>query len=72
MSSKEILGKVHKMIPPMLGKFHKGMIAEFEASRGSKIIAYPRFQVNWVVWQLLEEVKTTREHHTSLPWRRRS
>ena len=25
MSRKEILGKVYKMIPPMLEKFHKGM-----------------------------------------------
>ena len=24
MSRKEILGKVYKMIPPMLEKFHKG------------------------------------------------
>lgn len=26
MSRKEILGKVHKMVPPMLEKFHKGAV----------------------------------------------
>lgn len=25
-STKELLGKVYKMIPPMLEKFHKGML----------------------------------------------
>jgi hypothetical protein len=28
MSRKEILGKVYKMVPPMLEKFHKGEDAD--------------------------------------------
>lgn len=28
MSRREILAKVHKMVPPMLEKFHKGKLDE--------------------------------------------
>ena len=30
-TSKEILGKVYKMIPPMLESFHKGTLSDHEA-----------------------------------------
>ncbi|WPG97637.1 Hypothetical protein R9X50_00041700 [Acrodontium crateriforme] len=36
MSRKELLGKVHKMIPPMLEKFHKGQLGRVAVIGGSE------------------------------------
>jgi len=32
MANKELLGKVHKMIPPMLEHFHKGTFVTIDGS----------------------------------------
>lgn len=66
-ATKEILGKVRQMVPPMLEKFHKGTWPSIIA----KIVCIQTnafFQVSWAVLRSLEAVRITQEPRTFLRW----
>jgi hypothetical protein len=69
LSRAEILGKVYKMVPPMLEKFHKG---EHETSSKKICIVANETNVSLQVSsdesQSLAAAKTIPEHPTSPPW----
>jgi ATP-dependent NAD(P)H-hydrate dehydratase len=67
-ATREILGKVRKMIPPMLEKFHKGI-----AHHSQYTLPRPELNINakqdkWAVLELSVGARTTPGHHTSQRW----
>lgn len=70
LSRSEILGKVYKMVPPMLEKFHKGTHTNYCEPNDAS--ANPTSKVNWEESPSSVAVKTTRELHISPQWHRRN
>ena len=64
-TTREILVKVKKMVPPMLERFHKGNGPASNLNQ-CRMLMLPK--AKWAEWQSLEAVKTTLERHTSPQW----
>lgn len=64
-TTREILSRVKKMVPPMLEKFHKG---ERSASNLNQCRLLILSKGKWAEWLSLEAVKTILEHLTSPQW----
>jgi len=63
-TTREILAKVKKMVPPMLEKFHKGK----KSSKPNQCMLLIFSKAKWVEWRSLGAVKIILEHLTSPQW----
>jgi hypothetical protein len=69
-TTREILAKMRKMVPPMLEKFHKGKCLRdtVSASCGNLSLMLERLQARWVELLSLEAARTTLARRTFQPW----
>jgi hypothetical protein len=64
-TTREILAKVKKMVPPMLEKFHKGKRPSPNPNQCRLLILS---KAKWAEWRSLEAVKIILERLTSPQW----